>query len=64
MMQAKNDDDLHGGQRSSEVKYGKIMCHGYHHIWSKKLLMQVKNDDDLHGGQRSEVKGGKLCYIP
>ena len=22
-MQAKNDDDLHGGQRSSEVKCGK-----------------------------------------
>ena len=39
-MQAKNDDDLHGGQRSSEVKYGNIMCHGYH-IWSKELLMQV-----------------------
>ena len=61
-MQAKNDDDLDGGQRSSEVNYGN-MCHGYH-IWSKGLLMQVKNDDDdLHGGQRSsEVKCGKLCY--
>ena len=23
-MQAKNDDDLHGGQRSSEVKCGNI----------------------------------------
>ena len=23
-MQAKNDDDLHGGQRSSEVKCGKL----------------------------------------
>ena len=52
VMQAKNDDDLHGGHRSSEVKYGNIMCHGYH-IWSKELLMQVKNDDDLHGGQQS-----------
>ena len=63
-MHAENDDDLDGGQRSSEVKYGNIMCHGYH-IWSKELLMQVKNDDDLHGGQRSsEVKCGKLCYIP
>ena len=60
-MQAKNDDDLHGGQRSSEIKYGD-MCHGYR-ICSKELLMQVKNDDDLHGGQRSsEVKCGKLCY--
>ena len=23
-MQVKNDDDLHGGQRSSEVKCGKV----------------------------------------
>ena len=23
-MQAKNDDDLHGGQRITEVKYGTI----------------------------------------
>ena len=23
-MQVKNDDDLHGGQRSSEVKCGKL----------------------------------------
>ena len=23
-MQAENDDDLHGGQRSSEVKWGKL----------------------------------------
>ena len=55
LMQAKNDNDLHGGQRSSGLKYD--MCHGYH-IWSTELLMQVKNDDDdLYGGQRSsEVK--------
>ena len=60
-MQAENDDDLDGGQRSSEVKYGN-MYHGYH-IWSKELLMQVKNDNDPFGGQRSsEVKCGKLCY--
>ena len=25
-MQAKNDDDLHGGQRSSEVKCGNIFA--------------------------------------
>ena len=48
LMRVYNDDDLHGGQRSSEVKCGK--------------LMRVYNDDDLHGGQRSsEVKCGKLC---
>ena len=44
-MQAKIDDDLHGGQRSSEAKCGKVCAMA---IWSKELLMQVKNDDDLH----------------
>ena len=59
-MQAENDDDLDGGQRSSEVKWGKL-CYDYH-IWSKEALMQTENDDDLYGGQRSsEVKCGKLC---
>ena len=53
-MQAKNDDDLHGGQRSSEVKYN--MCHGYH-IRSKELLMQVKNDDDNLHGKRKVIRG-------
>ena len=61
-MQAENDDDLDGGQRSSEVKYGYI-CAMATIFYSKELLMQVKKDDDLHGGQRSsEVKCGKLCY--
>ena len=50
-MQAENDDDIDGGQRSSEVKWGKTMCHGYH-IWSKEALMQAENDDDLDGGQK------------
>ena len=60
-MQAENDDDLDGGQRSSEVKWGKLYCYGYH-ILSKEVLMQTENDDDLYGGQRSsEVKCGKLC---
>ena len=55
LMQAENDDDLDGGQRSSEVKW---------HIWSKEALMQAENDDDLDGGQRSsEVKWGKLCAM-
>ena len=52
-MQAENDDDLHGGQRSSEVKCGKL----YYQTWSEEQLMQVKNDCNLHGGQRpTEVK--------
>ena len=64
-MHAENDDDLYGGQRSSEVK-----CDINYVLWLpylvKKLLMQVDNDgdDDLHGGQRSsEVKYGKLCAM-
>ena len=61
-MQAKNEDDLDGRQRSTEVKCGKL-CYGYH-IWSKEALMQAENDDDLDGGQRSsEVKWGKLCAM-
>ena len=28
LMQAENDDDLYGGQRSSEVKWGKL-CYGF-----------------------------------
>ena len=58
-MQAENDDDLDGGQRSSEVKWGKLCCGC--HFWSKETLMQAENDDDLYGGQRSsEVKWIKL----
>ena len=67
-MQAKNDDDLDGGQRSSEVKWGKlcVVCYGYH-IWSKEALMQAENDDDdLDGGQRSsEVNGvNYVLWLP
>ena len=28
LMQVKNDDDLHGGQRSSEVKCGRLCLVG------------------------------------
>ena len=37
-MQAKNDDDLDGGQRSSEVKWGKL-CYMTTIIWLKEALM-------------------------
>ena len=37
LMQVKNDDDLDGGQRSSEVKCGK-QCY---QTWSEEQLMQV-----------------------
>ena len=52
-MQAENDDDFDGGQRSSEVKCCKL-CY---QTLSEEQLMQVKDDCDLHGGQRpTEVK--------
>ena len=61
---AKGDDgDLDGGQRSSEVKWGKL-CAMATIIWSKEVLMQAENDDDLDGDQRSsEVKWGNLCAM-
>ena len=37
-MQARNDNDLDGGQRSSEVKCGKL-CDMATIIWSKEALM-------------------------
>ena len=59
-MQAKNDDDLDGGQRSSDVKWGEL-CAMATIFGSKEVLMQAENDDDLDGGQRSsEVKWGEL----
>ena len=62
-MQAENDDDPDEGQRSSEVKWGKL-CAMATIFGSKELLMQAENDDDLYGGQRSsEVKCGKLCAM-
>ena len=58
-MQAKNDDDLHRGQRSSEVKRGKLYAMATI-FGQKESLMQAMNDDDLHEGQRStEVKYSK-----
>ena len=56
LMQVYDDDDLHGGQRSSEVKCGKL-C-------SMATKASSYDSDDLHRGQRStEVKCVNLCYI-
>ena len=58
-----DDDDLHGGQRSSEVKCGK-RCTLVTKLGQKESLMQVYDGDDLHEGQRSpEVKCVKLCTM-
>ena len=62
-IQVYDDDDLHEGQRSSEVKCDKL-CSMATKLGSKESLMQVYDDDDLHGGQRSsEVKGSELCAM-
>ena len=56
-----DDDDLHEGQRSSEVKCGK-RCTLVTKLGQKESLIQVyDDDDDLYEVQRSsEVKCGKL----
>ena len=49
-----DDDDLHEGQRSSEVECGKC-CTLVTKLGQKESLMQVYDGDDLHEGQRSNV---------
>ena len=51
-MQVYDDDDLHEGQRSSEVECGK-RCTLVTKLGQKESLMQVYDGDDLHEGQRS-----------
>ena len=53
----------HGGQRSSEVKWGKL-CAMAIIFGQKKPWCKLRMNDDLDGGQRSsEVKWGKLCAM-
>ena len=52
------DDDLHEGQRSSEVKCGKL-CTLVTKLGQKESLRQVYDGDDLHEG-RSEVIRGQM----
>ena len=59
-MQVYDDDDLHEGQRSSEVECGK-RCTLVTKLSQKESLMQVYDGDDLHEGQRSsEVIRGQM----
>ena len=58
--------DLDGGQRSSEVKWGKLCAMATIFGQKKPKLMQGLRMMcyDLDGGQRSsEVKWGKLCAM-
>ena len=63
LVQVYDGDDLHEGQRSSDVKCGKLCTMGTK-LGQKESLMQVCDGDDLHESQRSsEVKCGKLCTM-
>ena len=50
-----DNDDLHRGQRSTEVKYVN-MLYGYH-ILSDIQLIQGKDHDDLHEGHPKVIRG-------
>ena len=57
LMQVYYSDDFYGGQRSSEVRCGKL-CAIVIKTWSEESLMQVYDDYDLKGvkgHQRSNV---------
>ena len=56
-----NDDDLHRGPKSTEVKYGNLcsMVSTFGSHWT-----QATDDDDLYGGQKSTgVKYSKLSSM-
>ena len=57
VMHAENDGDLHGGQRSSEVKYGNICAmatiFGQKNCWCKLRMMMTFTE--VKGHQRSNV---------
>ena len=57
-MQAENDDDLDGGQRSSEVKWGKLCAMATIFGQKKhscKLRMMMMTLMEVKGHQRSNV---------
>ena len=62
VMQAKNDDDLDGGQRSSEVKYGNIYAmttiFGQKNWWCKLRMMMTLME--VKGHHRSNM----VTYMP
>ena len=58
LMQAKNDDDLDGGQRSTEVKYNK-QC-----SMATKLCQKITDDDDnTFIGVKGQQRSNKLNYV-
>ena len=65
-MQAENDDDLDGGQRSSEVKWGKLSAmatiFGQKKRWYKLRMMMTLME--VKGHQRSNgVNYVSLCAM-
>ena len=65
LMQAENDDDLDGGQRSSEVKWGKLCAmaaiFGQKKHWCKLRMMMTLME--VKGHQRSNGANYELCTI-
>ena len=63
LMQAENDDDLDGGQRSSEVKWGKLCAtatiFGQKKRWCKLRLMMTLME--VKGHQRSNGVNYVIC---
>ena len=49
-----DNDDLHRGQKSTEVKYVNLL-YGYH-IWLNIPLIQGKDHDDLHEGHPKVIR--------
>ena len=64
LMQAENDDDLDGGQRSSEVKWGKLCAmatiFGQKKPWCKLRMMMTLME--VKGHQRSNGEWRVMCY--
>ena len=62
LMQAENDDDLYGGQRSSEVECGKLCdmttIFGQKNWWCKLRMMMTFME--VKGHQRSNM----VTYVP
>ena len=67
LMRVFNDDDLHGGQRSSEVKCGKLCAMatklGQKNPWCKFMMMMMMTFMEVKSS--SEVKcGNYVLWLP
>ena len=51
LMQAENDDDLYGGQRSSEVKWGKLCSIATGHKHNQTCQLNIPTSTDFFLGK-------------